>query len=585
MATMATNSDLAHLFEEFTAILEILGANKFKVLAFQKVARTLDSLADDAAELARTPGALEAIDGIGASSAAKIREFVERGNIAELDELRAKVPPGLLGLLGISGLGPKTIKLFWEQGGVTDKASLKTKLATGELLQLAGMGEKKLKGIEESIALSEQSAGRIRLGAALPLAERVVAMMLAVKGVRRVAYAGSLRRGKETIGDVDILCASDDPAAAHAAFRDQPGVAKVLVSGDTKTSIVTNDGVQIDLRTLPDASFGAALMYFTGSKEHNVKLRERAIAQGYRLNEYGLFPDDGDAAPQHRGVQPIVAGTEEDVFAKLGLAWVPPELREDRGEILVAEKKAIPTLIELSDLKAELHAHTRASDGSMTIEGLVDAAKGKGFHTIAVTDHSKSSVQANGLSPERLRAHVGAIHAIAAKRSDIIVLAGSEVDILADGRLDYDDELLALLDLVVASPHNSLKQEGDVATKRLIKAIEHPAVRILGHPTGRIINGRTGLEPDLRRVFAAAKANNVALELNANPLRLDLRDTHIKAALDAGCLISINCDTHERSNLDLARYGILTARRGWLTAEQCINCWDAKRLLAWLKRK
>ena len=581
---MATNTDLAHLFEEFTAILEILGANKFKVLAFQKVARTLDGLADDVAELAKSPGALEAIDGIGASSAAKIREFVETGKIAELDELRDKVPPGLLGLLGVSGLGPKTIKLFWEEGGVTDKASLKAKLATGELKALPGMGEKKLKGIEESIALSEQSAGRIRLGDALPLAESVVAMMQEVKGVQRVAYAGSLRRGRETIGDVDILCSSSDPPAAHAAFRDQPGIAKVLVSGDTKTSVVTNEGVQIDLRILPDASFGAAMMYFTGSKEHNVKLRERAIAQGLRLNEYGLFPDDGDAAPQHRGVKPIVSLTEEEVFAALGLAWVPPELREDRNEIAVAEKKALPTLIELSDLKAELHAHTRASDGSMSIDELVDAAKAKGFHTIAVTDHSKSSVQANGLSPERLRAQVEAIHAIAKKRTDISVLAGSEVDILVDGRLDYDDELLGLLDVVVASPHNSLKQEGDVATKRLIAAIEHPAVRILGHPTGRIVNGRTGLQPDMKKVIAAAKANDVALEINANPLRLDLRDTHVKAAVDAGCLIAINCDTHERSNLDLARYGVLTARRGWLTAEQCINCWDAKRLRAWLKR-
>lgn len=581
---MSTNADLARMFEEFASILEILGANKFKVIAFSKVARTLDALPDDATELAKTPDALEGIEGIGASSAAKIREYVETGKIAELDELRAQVPKGLLELLGISGLGPKTIRLFWQEAGVVDKESLKAKLASGALLDLAGMGEKKLKGIADALALSEQSAGRIRLGDALPLAEAVVEYMRKVPGVRRVEYAGSARRGKETIGDIDVLCASDDVPAAHAAFRALPGVAKVLASGDTKTSVVTEHGVQIDLRTLPEASFGAALMYFTGSKEHNVKLRERAIAQGYRLNEYGLFPDDGDAAPQHRGVQPIVAATEEEVFAKLGLAWVPPELREDRGEIAIAEARKLPKLIELSDLKAELHAHTKASDGELTIDELVAAAKAKGFHTIAVTDHSKSSVQANGLTVERLAKHVEAIRAVAKKHKDIHVLAGSEVDILADGHLDYDDDVLASLDVVVASPHTALKQEPEVATKRLIKAIEHRAVHILGHPTGRMVNARPGLEPDMKKLLAAAKAHDVALEINANPVRLDLRDVHVKMAVDAGCLLSINCDTHARDHLDFARYGVLTGRRGWLTADRCINCWSATKLREWLKR-
>ncbi|MBL9149963.1 MAG: DNA polymerase/3'-5' exonuclease PolX [Phycisphaerae bacterium] len=580
-----TNADIARRFEEFAAILEILGANKFKVIAFQKVARTLDGMADEAADLAKTKGALEAIDGIGASSAEKIRELVTTGKIAELDELRAKVPAGLLDLLGVSGLGPKTIKLLWEEGGVVDRASLKAKLATGELSSLPRMGEKTLKNIAESLALSEQSAGRIRLGEAMPIAEFVVAHMERVPGVERVAYAGSLRRGKETIGDIDVLCAAKDPQAAHAAFRALPDIAKVLVSGETKTSVVTNRGVQIDLRTLPLASFGAALMYFTGSKEHNVKLRERAIAMGCRLNEYGLFPDDGENAPQHRGVKPIAAATEEDVFRALKLAWVPPELREDRGEIPAAEKSALPPLVQLADLKADLHAHTRASDGVMTIEELVAAARAKGFHTIAVTDHSKASVQANGLSVERLREHVCAIRAVAASTKDMNVLAGSEVDILSDGRLDYDDETLALLDLVVASPHIALKQSPADATARLVRAIEHPKVRILGHPTGRIINGRPGLEPDMKEVIRAAKANDVALEINANPLRLDLRDTHVKAAVDAGCLIAIDCDAHSREHFEFAIYGILTGRRGWLTKEQCVNCWSQERLAAWIGRK
>lgn len=581
---MATNAELSALFEEFASILEILGANKFKVIAFQKVARALDALADDAATLAATKGALEAVDGIGASSAAKIREYVETGRIAELEELRGEVPGGLRELLGISGIGPKTISVLWKERGVTDKATLKAKLASGELAGIKGFGEKKLQNIAESLALAEQSAGRIRLGEALPIAESVVALMERVPGVQRVAYAGSLRRGKETIGDIDILCSSSDPPSAHAAFREMAGIVKVLISGDTKTSVVTDRGVQIDLRTLPLASFGAALMYFTGSKEHNVRLRERAISMGYRLNEYGLFVDDGKEGPQHRGIDPIVSGTEEEVFAKLDLAWVAPELREDRGELVPAAAKTMPNLLRVEDLKAELHAHTRASDGSMTIDELILAAKAKGFHTVAITDHSKSSFQANGLSPERLREHVKAIREAAKRHPDMTVLAGSEVDILIDGRLDYDDELLGELDIVVASPHASLKQEAPIAMKRLLKAIEHPATRILGHPTGRIINGRSGLDIDIKELVAAAKEHDVALEINANPLRLDLRDNHVRAAVEGGALIAINCDSHDRDHLDFARYGVVTGRRGWLTAERCVNTWNRERLRSWVAR-
>jgi DNA polymerase (family 10) len=578
---MATNAELSALFEEFASILEILGANKFKVIAFQKVARALDAMTTDAATLAATKGALEAIDGIGASSAAKIREYVESGKIAELEELRGQVPVGLHALFGLSGLGPKTIALLWKERGVTDMTSLKSKLAAGELAGIKGLGEKKIQNIADAIALAEQSAGRIRLDEALPLAEEVIAFMERVPGVQRVAFAGSLRRGRETIGDVDILCAASEPAAAHAAFRTLPNILKVLVSGDTKTSVVTARGVQIDLRTLPLASFGAALMYFTGSKEHNVRLRERAISMGYRLNEYGLFVDDGKEGPQHRGITPVVAATEEEVFAKLGLPWVPPELREDRGEL----GATMPALLRVEDLRAELHAHTRASDGSMTIDELILAAKAKGYHTVAITDHSKSSFQANGLSPDRLREHIRAVREAAARHPDMSVLAGSEVDILIDGRLDYDDDLLAELDIVVASPHASLKQERTLAMKRMLTAIAHPAVRILGHPTGRIINGRPGLDLDIGEIVAAAKEHDVALEINANPLRLDLRDTHVRAAVEGGALIAINCDSHDPDHLDFARYGVTTGRRGWLTAERCINTWEKSRLRRWLARQ
>lgn len=579
---MSANAELAERFSELADLSEILGANAFKVLAFRKVARALEALAEDVASIAGRPGELEAIEGIGASSAAKIRERLATGAIAELEELRAKVPPGVPALLGLSGLGPKTVKILWEEGGVVDLASLKAKLEEGSLASLPRMGKKTLENIRQSIELAERSVGRIRLGDAVPIAEGVVAVMRRVPGVARAEAAGSVRRGRETIGDLDILCATDDPQPAHAAFRELPGLAKVLASGDTKTSVVTERGVQMDLRTLPTRSFGAALLYFTGSKEHNVRLRERAIARGFRLNEYGLFTDDGKDAPQHRGVTPVVSDDEASIYARLELPFIPPEIREDRGEF---ERPATaPRLIELTDLKAELHAHTTASDGLLTIDELVEAAAAKGYHTIAITDHSKSSVQANGLSPERLREHIRAVRDAAKRHPRMQVLAGSEVDILADGRLDYDDELLAELDIVVASPHTALKQEPAAATKRLLAAIRHPAVRILGHPTGRIINGREGLSPDMPEIVAAAREHDVALEINANPLRLDLRDIHVRLAVEAGCLLSINCDSHQREHLDFARYGIATGRRGWLTPEQCVNCWDRARLAAWVRR-
>jgi DNA polymerase (family 10) len=347
--------------------------------------------------------------------------------------------------------------------------------------------------------------------------------------------------------------------------------------------------VQVDLRVVPAESWGAALMYFTGSKEHNVKLRERALKKGWTLTAYGLYPfdketDEGKAPPHERGVKPIAGKTEEEVYAKFGLPWMPPEMREDRGE-LELKPGGLPPLVEIADIKAELHAHTTASDGSLSIEELVAEAKGRGFHTIAVTDHSQSSAIAGGLKPDRLREHIKAVKAVAKKSKGIRVFTGSEVDILADGRLDYDDELLAELDVVVASPHGQLSQEPEAATARLVKAVSHPLVHILGHPTGRMVMRRTGLSPDIGAVIAAAKKNNVALEINAHWHRLDLRDTHVRAAVDAGCLISINCDDHYAEDFDNLKYGVMTGKRGWLPRELCVNCWPAERLHEWIRGK
>ncbi|MCH2144402.1 MAG: DNA polymerase/3'-5' exonuclease PolX [Phycisphaerales bacterium] len=580
---MSSNRDLADRFLEAAAIMEITGANGFRVNAVTKVARILEDLPTEIAPMADDLKALQAIDGIGKSSAEKIKEFVETGTIKDFDALRESIPPGLIEVLDVPGLGPKTVKVLWEKGDVVDVESLKAKIDSGELEGIPRMGAKTLANIRDAIDFSERSAGRMRLGEALPLADALVARLSNARGVTRIAYAGSLRRGRETIGDIDILVASTTPESPTAALTKMPGVEKVLLSGETKTSVRLESGVQVDLRIVPESTFGAALLYFTGSKEHNVMLREIAIAKSMRLNEYGLFPDDGaEEPPQKRGIEPVASASEQDIYDALDIRFLPPELREDRNPV---DWSVPEDLVTVKAIKAELHCHTDASDGVMTLDELIEQARKRDFHTLAVTDHSRSSVQANGLSVDRLLAQIDEIHEANERYEDITVLAGSEVDILADGRLDYDDEILARLDWVVASPHTSLRQDPAKATARLVKAIEHPLVHVLGHPTGRLINEREGLSPDMAELIAAAKAHDTALELNANPWRLDLRDKHVRLASTEGALVTIDTDAHRPADFDLLKYGILTARRGGLTTGLCPNCWDRERLRAWIDSK
>lgn len=562
----------------------LIGANPFKVNAHANVARILKDMVDDISQLVDEPAKITAIEGIGKGSAKKIIEYVQTGSIKEHQELLDSIPHGLLDVLAIQGLGPKTVKLMWEKAGVVDIKTLQNKIKTGEIEKLPRMGAKTIQNITESIEFAAKASQRIRLGDALITAEEIVDYLRTIKGVKQVEYAGSLRRGRETIGDIDILACGTQPDVISQAFQRLPGVEKVLAAGKTKSSIRLASGIQVDLRVVEKESFGAAYLYFTGSKQHNVLLREISIKKNLRLNEYGLYPDDGehDKPPQQRGIKPVAAKTEEEIYKALDLPWIAPEIREDRGEINL---KKMPQLIELEDIKSELHAHTIASDGKMTIDELALQAKDRGFHTIAVTDHSRSSIQANGLTPERLRKHIQAVHEANERIKGITILAGSEVDIHADGRLDYDDKLLAELDIVVASPHSALRQDPQAATKRLVSAISHPLVHILGHPTGRIINRREGLSPDINALIKAAIKHDVALEVNANYLRLDLRDIHIRVAVDAGALIAINTDAHSPDNFDLLRYGILTARRGWLTPKLCINTWPKDKLKKWLQSK
>lgn len=578
---MSVNRQLAGCFEQIAALMEITGANAFKINANRNVVRVLEDLDRDIADVAAA-GELESLAGIGKGTAARITQFLDTGRIDDLETLRRDIPEGLIGLLDISGLGPKTVGLLWREANVTDRTSLKAAIDDGRLASLPRMGPKTIANIADSLAFAERGAERTSIGRALPLAELLATELEAVPGVARVQYAGSLRRGCETIGDIDLIAVTSDASGLVEAFTGRPDVAKVLAAGDTKAAVRLTSDIQVDLRIVDDAVFGATLLYFTGSKEHNVLLRERARAMELRLNEYGLFPDDGDEAPpQQRGIEPIASTTEADIYAALDLPAQPAHLRES------VDDPATPPveLIEISDIVSELHAHTTASDGHLTIDELIDAARDRGLGAIAITDHSVSSVQANGLSVERLQAHVTAIHDARSRHPDMLVLAGSEVDIHPDGRLDYDDGVLEQLDIVVASPHASLRQDSARATARLLAAIEHPLVHIIGHPTGRMIGRRPGLEPDMHALVEAAAATGTALEINANPRRLDLRDAHVRTATAAGCRTAINTDAHTHGHLAFLRYGVMTARRGRVTPEACVNCLQPDALLTWLNAK
>ena len=580
----STNQQIAGLFEQMATVLEITGGDRFRVNAFHRAARVIDDLADDLATIGPDVKQLAALEGIGKGTAQRIAEFLTFNKVKEHEQLLAQIPAGLLQLLDIPGMGPKTVALLWKQAGIESLSGLKAKLQSDELAGLPGLGPKKLANLRKSIAFVATASQRIRLGQAMPMAAWLVAKLRELPGVEQAGHAGSLRRGKETIGDIDLIVSAKTPTDGQAisdAFIQLEPVSEVLVHGPTKTSVRTeasfgdvSSGIQIDLRIVAPESYGATLLYFTGSKELNVAMRERAIKQGTKLNEYGLYEGDH-----------LIAGrTEEDVFKALGLSWIPPQLRENRGELALAEKNALPTLIELNDIQAELHAHTDASDGRWTIRELALGAAERGFHTVAVTDHSRSQPIANGLSAERMEQHIQDVRDVARElKGKITVLAGSEVDILADGSMDYPNSLLKELDVVVASPHNALTQDDAKATKRLLKAIDNPYVTLIGHPTGRLIGRREGLHPNMKQLIAAAGRRGIAMEINANSWRLDLNDVNARAAIDAGVKLAINTDAHGPGDLDQLIYGILTARRAGATKGNVVNCMGRDELAAWLK--
>lgn len=589
---MSLNTELSDLFRNFAAIMEIRGESPFKAIAFSKVSRILKDMTFDVRQLCED-GKLADVEGLGASSCRIISEYVKTGRSAEFEEAAQSVPAGLLPLLDIPGLGPKTISTLWKQRGVTNLEELVKAIDGGALAGLKGIGEKKIESIKQGIALRAQAAQRLGIVDALPIAESLVARLRELKSVKQAGIAGSLRRRRETIGDVDLICSLKDHSSGgdvSAAFVQFPEVQRILGQGTTKASVLVVGGLQVDLRIVPPDNFGAALLYFTGSKDHNVKLRGRALDRGLTLNEWGLYKlDEYDKAAKRTAeapaVKPVASKTESDVYAKLGLAFVEPELREDRGEIEAAVNGRLPKLVALSDIRGDLHMHTTASDGQASIEEMAEAVIALGYEFIAITDHSKSQVIANGLSEERLLKHVQAIHKAADRIKGIKLLAGCEVDILPDGRLDFEDAILAELDIVVASPHISLKQDEAKATDRLLRAIENPYVNIIGHPTGRLINRREGLPLSFPKIFAAAAKTGTALEINAGYPRLDLNDIHARGAIEAGCHLAIDTDAHSTDELSTLNYGIDVARRAWATPGHVINCFTFAKLKDFIARK
>ncbi len=571
------NRELAETFTLIANLLEIKGEVIYVTLAYRKAAENLTTLARDANEYWKE-GKLKEIPGVGKAIAEKIDELLRTGKLEFLEKLKEEVPPGLADWLQVPGLGPKKVAMVWKELGITTLAELADAAKGGKLRTLAGMGEKSETQILTGIEALSRRSGRIPLGRAYPLAQQIIATLKAVPGVSAAEPAGSLRRMRSTVGDLDILVAARESGPVMDAFTTLPGVVRVHGKGDTKASIEFGDGVRAQLWVHPPEKFGTALQYATGSKDHNVQLRQRALDKGLSLSEHSLSKTDGSGE--------ILCATEQEVYAALDLPWIPPELREDRGEVQAAKAGKLPRLIELQDLRADLHMHSTWSDGKLSMSEMAQAAIRRGMKVIAFADHSVSLGVARGLSIEdhsrqqaemdKLRSQLGA---------QLVVLHASEVEIKADGSLDYPDEFLASLDLVVASLHASLRQPREKVTERLINTIRNPHVDIIGHPTGRLIPDREGADLDMDAVLAAAAESGVALEINASPYRLDLEDIYARRAKEMGIPISINTDAHSEEDMDVRFYGVAIARRAWLTADDVINTWSTERLLTWLKGK
>src|SRR5580698_3216172 len=582
------NKTMARLLAETADLMESDGADSFRIRSYRRAADAAEQTTVDLVEAAKDTKRLLEIDGIGKSMAANLQTIAATGQLPLREELLTKYGAGVLELLKLPGMGPKTVALLWDaavigSGNIDSVGQLAEATAAGRLKGLPRMGDKQIQKLNKGIEDYRRSAGRFRIDVADHEAGRVAAYLLKFKGIKRVTPAGSLRRGKDTIGDLDLLvtgsaCAPEKTGPAVEYVAAYPGITDIIAKGENKVSFHVEQGLQVDVRLLPEASYGAALQYFTGSKAHNVTLRQRALKMGYTLSEWALARLDNDAI--------VAAATEEEIYAALGMDWMPPEMRENLGEIDAAAAHDLPRVVDLKDIRGDVHMHTAASDGNNSIREMADAALACGYQYIAITDHSKNLAMTGGMDEKRALEQIKQVRAVDKQmEGKIHVFTGIEVDILADGALDLDDEVLAQLDVVIASVHTRFEQSREEMTERVLKAIENPNVRILGHPTGRLLLRREPFALDLAVVLKRAAELGVAMEHNAAPERLDLDDRNLRLAKELGCKIVMSSDSHNSLNLGKMVYGAKQLKRAWLTKEDVLNTREAKGFLAGLRKR
>ena len=575
------NPTMARLLAETADLLEIDGGDSFRIRSYRRAAEAAEQTTVDLMAAAPETARLLEIPGIGKSMATNLQAIAATGTLPLRDELLAKYGVGLLELLKLPGMGPKTVAFLWSAAQVASIAQLAEAIEAGRLTGLPRMGEKQIEKLRKGIDDYRRSAGRFRIDVAEEAASRIAAYLLAFPGIEKVTPAGSLRRGRETVGDLDLLatgpaCAPQHTAAAVAHVAAYPGIHDIIAKGENKVSFHLSDGLQVDVRLLPSASYGAALQYFTGSKAHNVALRQRALKMGYTLSEWALARLDDNST--------VAAASEQDIYAALGMDWMPSEMRENLGEIEAAARHALPRLIEQADLRGDLHMHTNATDGHNTIREMAEAALACGYQYIAITDHSKNLAMTNGLNEQRALEHIERIREVDHQMEGRIrVFTGIEVDILADGALDLDDAVLAQMEIVIASVHTRFEQSREEMTARVLRAIENPYVRVLGHPTGRLLLRREPFSMDMGIVLRRAAELGVAVEHNAAPERLDLNDRDLRLAKELGCRIVIDSDSHDARNLGKMEYGLRQLRRAWLSPDDVLNTLGAEDFLASLR--